>query len=131
MKRCRAKKSIFSNVYARLDFMKKIDTLLNLYYNNTPTQRRPANKLSKNKNLRRKTMNKNQTVKEFLGTKFGNESSARVMNKINHAYRNRTRGEKLIVDLKGILKEEGKTYTGDSINPGHIFSPPKIIVTSR
>jgi hypothetical protein len=76
-------------------------------------------------------MNTNQTVKEFLGTKFGNESSARVMNRINHAYRNRTHGEKLGVDVKGILKEEGKTHTGGSINPEHIFAPPKIIITHR
>lgn len=73
-------------------------------------------------------MNKNQTVKEVLGTKFGDESITGVLNRINQAYRDRTPVEKLDVDLKGILKEEGISSTRDSVKPGYFFAPPRIIV---
>ncbi len=66
-------------------------------------------------------MNQCQTLRENLGTNFGNESSARVVNRISHAYKNGTRGAKLGVYLKEVVKDEGILY---DIPP---FLPPNVI----
>lgn len=63
-----------------------------------------------------------QTIKDFLGTKYGNERSARVIGSINHAYKNGTQGEKLSEHLWAVLKEEGISTNKSSIlYPWHIY----------
>ncbi|UCH95588.1 MAG: hypothetical protein JSV88_01745 [Candidatus Aminicenantes bacterium] len=64
-------------------------------------------------------MSGSQTINEMLGTTFGNERSARLRNKISCAYKNGTRGEKLSVYLKGVIKEEG--MSGEYTTPLHII----------
>ncbi len=52
-------------------------------------------------------MNKHQSIKEILGTKFGHEKSARVMNRLTYAYKSSTQGEELSAYLGSVLKDEG------------------------
>ncbi len=52
-------------------------------------------------------MSKHQPIKEVLGTKFGHERSARVMNRLSHAYKSGTQGEQLSAYLGSILNDEG------------------------
>ncbi len=52
-------------------------------------------------------MNTSMTVKEILEKKFGDEKSVKVMDRINHAYKNGTRGEIFDMHLNNVIKKEG------------------------
>ncbi|MCP5048619.1 MAG: hypothetical protein GY940_15725 [bacterium] len=51
-------------------------------------------------------MNNCQTVRDVLGKKFGDEKSTSVMNRINQAYKNGTRGEKFNGFLNKVIEKE-------------------------
>ncbi len=67
-------------------------------------------------------MNSRKSLSEILGTKFGNDRSSRMMNRINHAYKNGTRGQELSLYLKGVLKAEGMGASQDIGRPPIIYS---------
>lgn len=70
-------------------------------------------------------MSNHQSVKEMLGTKFGNERMTRVMGKVKYAYKHGIRGEALTIYLKDVLVKEGMA-SSSSINPDYVLDPPII-----
>lgn len=71
-------------------------------------------------------MSNQQSVKEMLGAKFGNERMTRVMSKVKYAYKNGIRGEALTIYLKDVLVKEGMSGSSSSINPDYVLEPPII-----
>ena len=68
-------------------------------------------------------MHQGKSVGDVLGTKFGNEKSAKVMERLNRFYHSDSQSEKLGMYLKNILKEEGMTGGRNSVTPPIIYRP--------
>jgi hypothetical protein len=58
-----------------------------------------------------------KSITEMLETKFGDEKSADLLNRVKHAYRSGIRGNRLSVYLKDVLKEEGMIRGGKGKPP--------------
>ena len=46
---------------------------------------------------------KHQTIRDLVGTKFGNKKSEKVIDRLNHAYKNESQVEKLSGYLWAVL----------------------------